>query len=93
MKFLYIHLNNSFEASRDYDANIRQMTVRWAIIEMLRHPPKAFEEIIQRHFWIKRDEICKQVDIWINETQYYIDNNSESSKSLQIYLDGLKVFF
>ncbi|VDM37229.1 unnamed protein product [Toxocara canis] len=48
------------QASRDYDANIRQATVRWAMLEMIRHPPVAFRDVVMRHFWLKRDEIISQ---------------------------------
>ena len=49
------------QASKEYDANIRQATVRWAMLEQLRRPSPVFADVIARHFWLKRDEICKQV--------------------------------
>ncbi|KAE9551922.1 hypothetical protein FO519_004881 [Halicephalobus sp. NKZ332] len=65
------------QASRDYDANIRAMTVRWAILEQIRNPPKAFEEVIKCHFYLKKDEITTQIKNWIEEMQKYADENSE----------------
>jgi baculoviral IAP repeat-containing protein 6 len=67
------------QASRDYDANIRLQCVRWAMLEQIRHPPKGFEEIIRRHFWIKRDEICEQIEGWINEMQKLVDTATDQS--------------
>lgn len=55
------------QASRDYGANIRQAVVRWAMLEMLRHPPAAFADVIKKHFWLKRLEILSQVsrpELW-----------------------------
>ncbi|KAH7687887.1 Ubiquitin-conjugating enzyme family protein, partial [Aphelenchoides avenae] len=56
-------------ASFDYNANIRVETVRWAMTDTLRNPPPAFENVIRRHFWLKSDEICEQVEQWIIELQ------------------------
>uniref|UniRef100_A0A914ZBD2 UBC core domain-containing protein n=1 Tax=Panagrolaimus superbus TaxID=310955 RepID=A0A914ZBD2_9BILA len=67
------------QASRDYDANIRNQTVRWAMLEQIRYPPKGFEEIIRRHFWIKRDEICEQIEEWIGEMQKLVDTATDQS--------------
>lgn len=70
------------------------MNVRWAIMEMINYPPKGFEEIVQLHFWLKREEICNQIEKWIAETQQGIlDSKQETSKSLSFYLTGLKVIF
>ena len=32
-------------SSREYDANIRQATVKWAMLEMLRNPSGCFKEV------------------------------------------------
>jgi hypothetical protein len=42
--------------SLEYDANIRQATVRWAMLEQLRNPPVCFTEVIRRHFFLKRSK-------------------------------------
>ena len=36
------------------------------MIEMIRHPPKAFADVVHKHFWLKRDEIIAQVEEWID---------------------------
>lgn len=33
------------KSSREYDANIMQATVKWGMLEMLRHPPACFKEV------------------------------------------------
>ena len=40
--------------SLEYDANIRQATVRWAMLEHLRNPPVYFLDVVRRHFLLKR---------------------------------------
>lgn len=68
------------------------MNVRWAITEIINYPPKGFEEVVRLHFWLKREEICHQIEEWIRETQQSIsDPNQETTKSLPFYLSGLKV--
>ncbi|XP_076097651.1 dual E2 ubiquitin-conjugating enzyme/E3 ubiquitin-protein ligase BIRC6-like isoform X3 [Mytilus galloprovincialis] len=57
--------------SREYDANIRQATVKWAMLEQLKNPCPSLKDIIQRHFWIKRKEILKQCEDWITEMEGY----------------------
>ena len=42
--------------SLEYDANIRQATVRWAMLEQLRNPPVVFADVIRRHFFLKRSK-------------------------------------
>ncbi|KAL7076726.1 hypothetical protein ACQ4LE_003795 [Meloidogyne hapla] len=81
------------QASREYDANIMQMCVRWAMVEQIRNPPKAFTEIVRSHFWMKRDEICDQVEAWIEDIQNYITTHASSGKVLPSYLAGLKKHF
>ncbi|XP_067680641.1 baculoviral IAP repeat-containing protein 6-like isoform X2 [Haliotis asinina] len=58
-------------SSREYDANIRQATVKWAMLEMLRNSPPCFRDVIQRHFWLKRHEVLKQCEDWITEMETY----------------------
>lgn len=35
------------QASAEYNANIKQATIRWAMLEQLRRPPPAFKEVSQ----------------------------------------------
>uniref|UniRef100_A0A7E4VTD5 UBC core domain-containing protein n=1 Tax=Panagrellus redivivus TaxID=6233 RepID=A0A7E4VTD5_PANRE len=82
---------NGQRASRDYDANIRAMTVRWAMLENLRHPPKAFEDVVRRHFWMKRDEIFLQIQLWMDEMQAVIDGTPEQAdRAIRAALTNLK---
>lgn len=81
------------QASVEYDANIRQATVKWGMLEMIRHPPRAFEEVILKHFWLKRQEITAQVTEWIKDGERRVENQRGSNahmQALQTHLASLK---
>uniref|UniRef100_A0A915PSQ5 UBC core domain-containing protein n=1 Tax=Setaria digitata TaxID=48799 RepID=A0A915PSQ5_9BILA len=78
------------QASRDYDANIRQAVVKWAMLEMIRHPPPAFADIVKKHFWLKRKEILSQVSRWINEMEQLVKQQRSSGRSIHGHLASLK---
>ncbi|KAH7727747.1 baculoviral IAP repeat-containing protein 6-like isoform X4 [Aphelenchoides avenae] len=65
--------------TRRYNTNIQNECVRWAMLEQLRKPSKAFEEVTRRHFWLKRDEICEQVQAWIADLERYISEVPSTS--------------
>ncbi|KAM3721402.1 Baculoviral IAP repeat-containing protein [Dirofilaria immitis] len=77
------------QASRDYDANIRQAVVKWAMLEMIRHPPPAFADIVKKHFWLKRKEILLQISKWIAEMEQLVKQRG-SGRSIHGHLASLK---
>lgn len=54
-------------SSREYNSNIYQACVKWAMLEQLRNPCPCFKDVIYTHFWLKRNEICQQIENWIAE--------------------------
>ncbi|XP_070142867.1 dual E2 ubiquitin-conjugating enzyme/E3 ubiquitin-protein ligase BIRC6 isoform X3 [Drosophila kikkawai] len=54
-------------SSREYNSNIYQACVRWAMLEQIRNPSPCFRDVIHKHFWLKREEICAQIEGWIEE--------------------------
>ncbi|XP_070137301.1 dual E2 ubiquitin-conjugating enzyme/E3 ubiquitin-protein ligase BIRC6 isoform X1 [Drosophila bipectinata] len=54
-------------SSREYNSNIYQACVRWAMLEQIRNPSPCFRDVIHKHFWLKREEICQQIEGWIEE--------------------------
>ncbi|VDN82160.1 unnamed protein product [Brugia pahangi] len=78
------------QASRDYDANIRQAVVKWAMLEMMRHPPPAFADIVKKHFWLKRKEILSQVSKWIAEMEQLVKQQRGGGRSTHGHLASLK---
>ncbi|XP_066552631.1 baculoviral IAP repeat-containing protein 6 isoform X3 [Amia ocellicauda] len=59
------------QSSREYDGNIRQATVKWAMLEQMRNPSPCFKEVIHKHFYLKRAEIMAQCEEWIADIQQY----------------------
>ncbi|XP_041107829.1 baculoviral IAP repeat-containing protein 6-like isoform X5 [Polyodon spathula] len=59
------------QSSREYDGNIRQATVKWAMLEQIRNPSPCFREVIQKHFYLKRAEIMVQCEEWISDIQQH----------------------
>uniref|UniRef100_A0A8C0UE79 Dual E2 ubiquitin-conjugating enzyme/E3 ubiquitin-protein ligase BIRC6 n=1 Tax=Cyanistes caeruleus TaxID=156563 RepID=A0A8C0UE79_CYACU len=59
------------QSSREYDGNIRQATVKWAMLEQMRNPSPCFKEVIHKHFFLKRVEIMAQCEEWIADIQQY----------------------
>uniref|UniRef100_A0A8C1V3E6 Dual E2 ubiquitin-conjugating enzyme/E3 ubiquitin-protein ligase BIRC6 n=1 Tax=Cyprinus carpio TaxID=7962 RepID=A0A8C1V3E6_CYPCA len=57
------------QSSREYDGNIRQASVKWAMLEQIRNPSPCFKEVIHRHFYLKRAEIMAQCEGWICDIQ------------------------
>lgn len=60
---------NGTQSSKDYNANICQATVRWAMLEQLLNPCPCFKDVINAHFFLKRHEIMAQVEGWIRDLE------------------------
>ncbi len=52
-------------ASTAYNRNLWPATVKWAMIDMLRHPPVGFEEAVKAHFRVKKHLVLAQVEAWV----------------------------
>ncbi|XP_061767077.1 baculoviral IAP repeat-containing protein 6 isoform X1 [Nerophis ophidion] len=59
------------QSSREYDGNIRQASVKWAMLEQMRNPSPCFKEVIHKHFFLKKTEIMSQCEEWIADIQQY----------------------
>ncbi|XP_069464004.1 baculoviral IAP repeat-containing protein 6 isoform X2 [Ambystoma mexicanum] len=59
------------QSSREYDGNIRQATVKWAMLEQMKNPSPCFKEVIHKHFYLKRADIMGQCEEWIADIQQY----------------------
>ncbi|XP_049878015.1 baculoviral IAP repeat-containing protein 6 isoform X2 [Pectinophora gossypiella] len=76
-------------ASLEYNSNIYQAAVRWAMLDHLRNPEPCFKEVIQTHFWIKRNEIMQTVANWITELEGQ-SGDERTQRSIQLNLMALK---
>ncbi|XP_035825485.1 baculoviral IAP repeat-containing protein 6 [Aplysia californica] len=83
-------------SSHEYDANIRQATVKWAMLEQLKNPSPCFKEIIHTHFWLKRHEILQQCEAWIAEMDSYnsdkrtVRSIAQSTLALKLHYNQLR---
>jgi hypothetical protein len=48
-----------------YSNIVRYCNIQYAMLDQIRNPSKGFETVIRRHFYLKRDEIMKEVTRWI----------------------------
>jgi len=58
-----------------YSNIVRLGNIKYAMTGQLKNPPKGFETVIRRHFYLKKNEILKEVKSWIeladkNEASY-----------------------
>ncbi|XP_055758242.1 baculoviral IAP repeat-containing protein 6 isoform X20 [Salvelinus fontinalis] len=59
------------QSSREYDGNIRQASVKWAMLEQMRNASPCFKEVIHKHFYLKRVEVMAQCEEWIADIQQH----------------------
>ncbi|KAK4473155.1 hypothetical protein MN116_004337, partial [Schistosoma mekongi] len=71
--------------SYKYNARIRVATVRWAMINQLKHLPIGFEEVVLKHFLHRRPFIISQVEQWILEM-----HNHAQFKIVEVYVKELE---
>ncbi|CAH4031478.1 baculoviral IAP repeat-containing protein 6 isoform X1 [Pieris brassicae] len=76
-------------ASLEYNSNIYQACVRWAMLDHLRSPEPCFKEVIQTHFWIKRNEIMQTVANWITELEGQT-GDERTQRTIHLNLMALK---
>jgi hypothetical protein len=66
--------------SKRYNDNIREQTVRWGMVEMLKNPPKGFEIVVKTHFKLRKESILRQIARWAEEAS---SSRRSAFKSLQ----------
>ncbi|GBP68238.1 Baculoviral IAP repeat-containing protein 6 [Eumeta japonica] len=76
-------------ASLEYNSNIYQACVRWAMLDHLRNPSACFKEVIQAHFWMKRNEIMQTISNWISELEAQ-SGDERTQRAVQLNLIALK---
>ena len=57
------------QGSARYNNTLRLSTLRHAIIEPLKNPPKGFEDVTRRHFAMCRSRLMVQAKIWMMESK------------------------
>ena len=64
-----------------YSNIVRYNNIRVCMIDMIKNPPKGFEDVIKIHFYLKKEKILKEVDTWIEKAKkvpYIFDGLSSS---------------
>jgi len=47
-----------------YTRNIQVQNIRWAIIDSIQNPPKGFEKVVRKHFYLQKDAILAEAQGW-----------------------------
>ena len=48
---------------------IKYNNVKWAMIDMIKNPPLGFEKAIRGNFYLKKNEILRDVKQWVEEAK------------------------
>lgn len=62
-----------------YSNVVRLANIRHAMIDMIRKPPAGFEEVVRRHFAIKKGEILEECQKWISQKDRPFLNCAQNS--------------
>ena len=57
------------QLNEGYANIVRYNNIRVCMIDMIKHPPKGFEDVIKIHFYLKKEKILKEVDTWIDKAK------------------------
>jgi hypothetical protein len=49
-----------------YKNVVKWATVKYAILEQIRNPPRGFEEVIRMNYFLKKDMILAEIDEWLS---------------------------
>lgn len=74
----------------EYNENIRLATIRFAMIDVLQHPPHGFEQVVAIHFKLQKLRILKQVAQWAQEATQMKDKFEKALPILKQELDKLE---
>ena len=72
---------------------VRYGNIKFAMIDQIRSPPKGFETVIRRHFYLKAEEILEECRLWIkfaekHDASYTGLVNDHNSKWCEQFRDG-----
>ena len=70
--------------SRLYTCSTYMYSLQHAIIQQIRNPSPCFKDIIYTHFWLKRNEICEQVQKWIKDVKACSKNSERAAEFLAL---------
>jgi len=80
--------------SRMYNMQVREDCVRWAMVDMLEHPLPEFDEVIKKHFQLRRELIVKEIHAWEEDIKLHSTSSRRAlgalSNTLTQELDKLR---
>jgi hypothetical protein len=50
-----------------YSNVVKLANIQYAMIEIIKKPPKGFERAVRQHFFIKREEILQECEEWLKQ--------------------------
>jgi len=60
-----MHTAEGKKNSDNYNSEVRNATVKFAMIDQIRNPPRGFEYVTLQHFYINRDRLIQQLEGWL----------------------------
>ena len=63
---------------------VREGTIKYAMIEMLRNPPNGFEDAVREHFLLKGKYIVCQIQGWIKDSERFDDAQAHRTTLKQL---------
>lgn len=76
-----------------YNRTIKEGVLKFAMIEMLQKPPSNFKDVVEAHFYLRKNEIKKQLAAWVGEASPgspHLATISELAATFTKQLDKLK---
>ena len=61
---------------------LRVATLRYAMLDMLEHPPPLFEDVIKLHFRLKKDHIIATLAAWEADARAWHSRTPKHTKAL-----------
>lgn len=55
--------------SDQYRANVKQNTVKWAMLDALKNPDPSFKDVAEKHFKLRADTILRDLDVALAEAK------------------------
>ena len=72
--------------SKEYNEPLLVGTIQWAINDMIKNPPNGMDEVIKLHFSMKKDEIIKTTQKWLDGVSVKYKSKLESARNEMLEL-------
>ncbi|CAD8210663.1 unnamed protein product [Paramecium octaurelia] len=67
------------QANRGYCNFIKIQNIRYAMIEQLTNPPRGFEDVIKKSFYLRKELIMKEIELWIEQADLPATYNQQQN--------------